>query len=95
MQRDQILTKASLCVSQDRATIYGDAEHNFETIARLWTVYLGANGAGSGQPLTAADVGGMMTLLKLARAIKNPQHLDSYVDACGYLALAGEIARAR
>jgi hypothetical protein len=34
----------------------------------------------------------MMTLFKLARIKSNPAHLDSYIDGCGYLACAGEIA---
>jgi hypothetical protein len=33
----------------------------------------------------------MMTLFKIARIKGNPTHVDSYVDAAGYLAIAGEI----
>jgi hypothetical protein len=32
-----------------------------------------------------------LTLFKLARIRSNTEHIDSYVDAAGYLALAGEI----
>ena len=37
------------------------------------------------------DIAIMMTLFKIARIKGNPDHVDSYVDAAGYLALAGEI----
>jgi hypothetical protein len=33
----------------------------------------------------------MMVLFKIARIKANPDHVDSYVDAAGYLAIAGEI----
>lgn len=32
-----------------------------------------------------------MALLKLARVKSNPEHIDSYVDAAGYTALAVEL----
>ena len=34
----------------------------------------------------------MMALLKVARLIKSPEHLDSWVDLAGYAACGGEIA---
>jgi hypothetical protein len=34
----------------------------------------------------------MMTLLKIARIMGGRFKADSFVDACGYLACAGEIA---
>jgi hypothetical protein len=37
------------------------------------------------------DVAMMMTLFKIARIKGNPDHIDSYIDAAGYLAIAGEI----
>ena len=37
----------------------------------------------------------MMALLKVARLIKSPEHLDSWVDLAGYAACGGEIAGAR
>jgi hypothetical protein len=43
-------------------------------------------------PLTAHDVAMLMGLFKDARIKVNLDHVDSYVDGCGYRALAGEIA---
>lgn len=37
----------------------------------------------------------MMALLKIARIIYNPEHMDSWVDGCGYLACGAEIAARR
>jgi hypothetical protein len=37
------------------------------------------------------DIAMMLTLFKIARIKGNPDHVDSYVDAAGYLAIAGEI----
>ena len=36
-----------------------------------------------------------MTLLKLARTQAGKFNLDDYIDACGYAAIAGEIANKR
>ena len=40
----------------------------------------------------AFDVAIMMAMLKIARISENMQHMDSWVDGCGYLACGGEIA---
>ena len=40
----------------------------------------------------ALDVAMMMTLLKVARIKTGHYKADSYIDACGYLAFAAEIA---
>jgi len=52
-------------------------------IARYWSNHLDAQ-------ITPADVGIMMTLLKIARMKGNPNHKDNYVDGAGYLACAAE-----
>lgn len=69
----------------DREKQYGKPEDNFDVIARLWTTY-------AGHSFTAVDVAVMMTLLKVARIKTGHYKTDSYVDACGYLACAAEIA---
>jgi len=33
-----------------------------------------------------------MVEVKLARIQESPHHMDSYIDACAYIALAGELA---
>jgi hypothetical protein len=85
MNRAEILDTAKEYVTKDRAATHGDAEQNFTLISLYWSAHLDV-------PITAADVGVMMTLFKLARIKSNPAHLDSYIDGCGYLACAGEIA---
>lgn len=83
------LDEARKCITRDRQDKYGRAERNFETISNLWNVYLGDKLKGN---LSPNDVGVMMALMKIARIASGTQQTDSYVDAIGYLALAGEIA---
>lgn len=82
--RHDLLDEAFKLISLDRAEEYGDAKHNFNRLARMWSAYLDVN-------LTAAQVCDMMTLLKMSRLANNPEHQDSRVDAIGYLALGGEV----
>lgn len=83
------LDEARKCITGDRQDKYGRAERNFETISNLWNVYLGDKLKGN---LSPNDIGVMMALMKIARIASGTQQTDSYVDAIGYLALAGEIA---
>jgi hypothetical protein len=84
MKRSEILASASHLINNDRAQTYGDAKENFSDIAVGWSVITGVD-------LTPGQVGLMMNWLKTCRAVKSPDHLDSYVDAAAYMALAGEI----
>ena len=89
MQRDEILRRAALIVTGDRQQTYGDARDNFERIARFWSVYLN-------HPIGKEDVACMMTLLKIARLVgANSEHLDSWIDACGYLSIGGELSESK
>lgn len=86
MQRDEILRRAALIVTGDRQQTYGDAGANFIRIAQLWSAYID-------YPFTTTEVACMMTLLKIARlAGADGKHLDSWVDACGYMAIGGELS---
>jgi len=82
--RSDILAKANILITGDRAKQYGSAEENFNCIATMWTAYLGRH-------VSAYDVANMMALLKIAR-MRNGVHQDSSVDGCGYLALAYELS---
>lgn len=89
MVRDEILRNAAIIVTGERQNTYGDAGANFTRIARLWSAYLN-------HPVTPTDVACMMTLLKVARlAGAEGDHLDSWVDACGYMAIGGELSGAK
>jgi hypothetical protein len=52
-------------------------------VARLWTAYCG-------RELDYKDVLIMMALMKIGRCESRPGNSDNWVDACGYLSLAGE-----
>lgn len=80
-----MLEQAIQCVCTDRNQQYGEPEDNFAVIASLWTNY-------AGRKFTAHDVAMMMALFKVGRAMTGTAKADSYIDACGYLACAGEIA---
>ena len=84
--RKSILTNAMGCVCNDRENQYGDPEDNFYRIAKLWNAYLGDN------VVVEVDVAMMIALLKGAMAKRGNFKQDSYVDACGYLSIAGAIA---
>lgn len=96
MSREAILEAAKKCVCSDRNRQYGDPEDNFNTIAKLWSVYLAATGLSDGQDdwrlITPEDVAVMMNLLKVARIATGTQKADSWIDAIGYMACGGEIA---
>ena len=81
-----ILEEAHKIIYGDREQTYGRPSKNLDCIAQLWTAYL-TNRKNSDERLGAVDVAAMMTLLKIARLANTPDHRDSLVDACGYLAL--------
>lgn len=83
--RAEILDAAKAIVTGEREKQYGSPEDNFDVIARLWSTY-------AGHSFTPVDVAMMMTLLKVARIKTGHYKADSYIDACGYLACAAEIA---
>tara|TARA_R110000796_G_scaffold149430_2_gene266251 strand:- start:584 stop:874 length:291 start_codon:yes stop_codon:yes gene_type:complete len=88
MKRDEILQTASELITGQRAKDYGDAYLNHMRIADFWNNYLDRK-----IELTPTDVATMMVLLKVARLI-NEYKEDSFVDICGYAALAGEMCNA-
>lgn len=91
MTREEILAAAKQCVCGDRDQDYGSPEKSFEMIAALWEPYLRQK-CGADICLTVADVGAMMCLFKLARIATGRFKADSYIDAAGYIACAGEAA---
>lgn len=72
-----ILQKAHSLIYADRQADYGPALKNFEDIADQWSVTLGI-------PVTADQVAICMIQVKLARLMKSPDHIDSWVDVAGY-----------
>lgn len=86
MNREQILREAEALICQERADSYGSAKDNFSRIARLWNAYLDEDNM-----ILPFDVGVMMALLKIGRITVDKFNPDNYMDAAGYLALAGEL----
>lgn len=94
MTREEILAAAKQCVCGDRDQDYGSPETSFNMIAALWEPYLRQKCVNPDGDvcITGADVGAMMCLFKLARIATGRFKADSYIDAAGYIACAGEAA---
>lgn len=91
--RAKITRHAEYLICGDRQEEYGPPEVNFKRIADGWNWWLQS----TGRPgfITPVDVAEMMGLVKVARSAESPTHFDSYVDRCGYAAIAGELAGAK
>lgn len=84
-----ILSTATRLVAGDRAKQHGPKEANLSNIAQLWNAYFQIRRTPG--DLTAADVATMMALMKIARMELGSINEDDSVDACGYIAIRGEI----
>lgn len=91
MTRADILAEASRIVTTDRNNQYGEPEVVFSAISGHWTWWL-QDKLRPGSLITDHDVAQMMVGFKQARAKGNPAHMDSFLDQCGYSAIAGELA---
>lgn len=85
--RSNVLDTAKQYVTKDREATHGDMENNFEAVAMLWEQYFNCEWS-----FSPTDVAVMMALLKIARLKSNKHNPDNYIDACGYMACAGELA---
>lgn len=85
-----ILKEATSIVVGARNSTHGDKERSFQVIANLWNAYL--EGRKVQGPITPFDVAQFMVLLKIGRSIQGTMVRDHAVDACGYSAIAGELA---
>ena len=85
--RSSVLDTAKQYVTKDREATHGDMEDNFESIGMLWEQYFSYEWS-----FSPTDVAVMMALLKIARLKSNKDNPDNYIDACGYMACAGELA---
>jgi hypothetical protein len=82
-KRTEILQEADGLINGERQSHYGTPHESFLAISEMWSAYLGFH-------MSPSDVCHMMALLKIAR-LRNGPHHDSSVDACGYMALGGEL----
>ena len=85
MKKEEVLTRSIELIKGDREADYGDAWTNFSDIAALWSVVLSMQ-------VAPWQVAACMSQLKLARAIKTPDHEDSWADMAGYVGLGAELA---
>jgi len=83
MKRDDILKNAMKLINGKRSKDYGDAYDNHQRIADLWSVVFGFK-------VLVWQVYLCLILVKVARLINSPKHLDSMIDIPGYAALLGE-----
>ena len=81
------LETAKDIVLNQRDQTYGTSSvaQMHERIAGVWSAILK-------QPVSAMQVALCMAGMKLIRAENSPSHADSFVDACGYAAIAAELA---
>lgn len=84
MNRTECLEEAKRIINGARQENYGNPESNFKEIAWLWNEYLDIG-------IEAEDVAIMMILMKIARLKNKKNHVDSWVDICGYAANGCEI----
>ena len=89
-QHGSILNKAHDIINGARQGQYGTPEDSFKLIAEKWSNYIAVQ---FDEPLeiTPYDVAYMMFLMKLARIEGGNYVEDSFIDACGYLAIAHDI----
>jgi hypothetical protein len=69
----------------DRGLSYGHPADNLQHTAMLLSAYLQT-------PIHDYQVAGIMVLVKLARTNQSAQHLDNWIDLCGYAGLGGQLA---
>jgi hypothetical protein len=84
MNRGEILKEADRLTHGDRNKNYGSPLVNHQRIAQLWSVWLETE-------ITPAQAAMCLALVKVARLIETPDHLDSFVDLAAYASIAGEI----
>lgn len=84
MKKAKALLEAYKIVNNDRQLQHGTPEDSFAAIAAFWSAY-------TGHQYTQHDVAVMMSLLKIARIKTGSGSRDSYIDLCGYGALAADM----
>ena len=87
-ERDHILERAGILISDKRDAEYGSARDNFTNVGRLWAVTFGLEEAIPPHLVAIA-----LAQLKQARLLTRPNHTDSWDDGTGYMALGGDIAK--
>jgi hypothetical protein len=105
MNRSEILDEAKRLTTGDRQQQYGDAAQNYKVVGEMWVTYLLACLTKAGYQIILSSgkaaqefhiepqgVLTMLALMKIGREASGNHKDDNFVDAAGYVALAGEIA---
>jgi hypothetical protein len=79
-----ILDTAKGLIYGDREKEYGKAIDNIGNIAKMWSILLQ-------KEVTMEQVIECMIAVKQCRLINQPNHMDSWIDICGYAALKEKI----
>lgn len=81
--RAKVLDRAKELTCGPRNQTYGDPYDNMSDTAKLWSAYLGVD-------VLPHQVAVCMALIKVARTMKTPNHMDSHDDAAAFMAMAYE-----
>ena len=79
--------KAERLLAGDRQVEYGDAADTHKRIADMWNALVP-----QGARFRPVDMALAMVAVKLIRASKNPQHMDSWVDIVGYAQIGADLS---
>ena len=85
MKKRALLEKSISLITGDREEDYGDIRQNFKDIADGWAMVFH-------HPVEPWQVAACMVVVKLARLVKTPEHIDSWADASGYIGIGCELA---
>jgi len=94
VKRGDCLFRALEVINGERQDQYGNPEDSFELVGRYWTVYLRSVGIVKDDPdieLDKREVAEMMALFKIARMSGQMLNKDNYIDAAGYIGIAGDM----
>lgn len=98
--KQYIAQKAEGIVNGARRGAYGTPENNFHRIAIMWQAWFDAHGwqirhdtEHNSEVITfdASMISPMMRLMKEARLVETPNHLDSFIDIVGYALTGAEV----
>jgi hypothetical protein len=93
MNRDELLKEAGRLISTDRAEQYGEASVNMAVAEEMKRVFWRGWLTNKGEAASPAFTEAMnMVITKLSRIACGQAKDDNFVDAAGYLAIAGELA---
>lgn len=92
MSAPNLFDAAKGIVYGDRERVYGDPGKNIRAIAALWSTYLLCKYGSTLEMIDSDDVAAMMRMVKEARLMNSPDHLDSLIDIAGYAGVQYRIA---